>query len=111
MTLPELLHFLADMGDLVRSLNPDRLHGDPKEKSSACSEDPGTQQDPNINIQFRYVKNDVQALSIQNGRKCEKQQANKDLFTAVNFLKKNDLLAVSSDKGCGFYVKKKSSQK
>ena len=39
----------------------------------------------------------------------EKQRANKDLLAAINYLKTNNLLAVPFDKGCGFYVMKRSS--
>ena len=77
--------------------------------SSECSEDLEAQRDPNDNSQFRKEENDVSAVSKQYGRKCEKQRANKDLSIAVNFLKKNDLLAVPFNKGCGFYVMEKSS--
>ena len=66
------------------------------------------QRDPNDKRQFREVENDVNALSIQYGRKCEKQRAHKDLSITVNFWKKKDLLAIPFDKGCEFYVMNKS---
>ena len=78
-------------------------------RSSLTQGDPGEKTQAEKAVQFRKIKNDINALAIQYGRRCEKQRPNKDLEVAKNYLKSNELVAVPFDKGCGFYIMKKSS--
>ena len=78
-------------------------------RSSLTHGDPGEKTQAEKAVQFRKIKNDINALAIQYGRRCEKQRPNKDLEVAKNYLKSNELVAVPFDKGCGFYIMKKSS--
>ena len=75
-------------------------------RSSLTHGDPGEKTQAEKAVQFRKIKNDINALAIQYGRRCEKQRPNKDLEVAKNYLKSNELVAVPFDKGCGFYIMK-----